>query len=362
MTQADHQPPINDLVTRLSDAEGGSAAEGKQEQLSALLAALNGAVTLEFATIPPYLTALWTIRDERHPIANSLRNILQEEMLHLALVCNMLASIGGEPQISDAAPAYPGKLPLGVHPELTVPLGRFSQTVLSVFMEIERPEHIDPDHQIGSDHVAIDDHEDFTIGQLYGKILAAFRELDPEFSQDRQVTGPLSWIPILTLDDVEKAIDIIERQGEGSVGKPEERRGHLAHYYRFAEMFHLRRMEKSLGGDWEFGTAIAFDFDKDVLPVADVPAGGHRPDPDAEPDAYHLLRQFNLTYSKLLDYLQATWSGPSGQAMILKALEAMFDLEKFAKPLMQIPIPGGSGNYGPDFCYIPLADRKMSHD
>lgn len=357
MTDPQQPPPIETLVTRLADAEGAGSTAEKDEQRRALLAALNGAVTLEFATIPPYLTALWTIRDERHPLANSLRNILQEEMLHLALVCNMLASIGGEPQISRAAPAYPGKLPLGVHPELTVPLGRFSRPMLEVFMEIERPEHVDPDHQMEADDIGIDDHDDFTIGQLYAKILAAFRQLDPEFSQDRQVTGPLSWLPILSLKDVEAAIDIIERQGEGSIGKPEERRGHLAHYYRFAEMFHLQRMERSADGAWAFGTAITFDFEADVWPVANVPAGGYQLDGETETEAHHLLRQFNLTYSKLLDCLQATWSSPSGQAMILKALEAMFDLEKYAKPLMAMQIPGQELNYGPDFRYIPLEER-----
>lgn len=352
MSGSDPRPELTDLVTQLRAAEQPVTSVDKAAQRRAIIDALNGAVMLEFATIPPYLTALWTIRDERHPLANSLRNILQEEMLHLALVCNMLVSIGGHPQISSAAPTYPGTLPLGVHPELTVPLGRFSKPMLQVFMEIERPEYVDPAHE----EAGSDGHSDFTIGQLYGKILAGFRELDPEFSQDRQITGPLSWIPILTLDDVAKAIDIIERQGEGSVGRPEERRGHLAHYWRFAEMHKLQRMEKT-GSDWSFGAAIEFDFDADVWPVAEVPQGGYRLDEAAEPEAFHLLQQFNMTYSKLLDYLQDTWSGENGQAMILLAVEAMFDLEKYAKPLMQIRQPGGQLNYGPDFRYIPLHER-----
>jgi len=347
-------PAIPALVLRLS------AAGDEAEQRRAILDALNGAVTLEFATIPPYLTALWTIKDERHPLANSLRNILQEEMLHLALVCNMLVSIGGAPQISSAAPAYPGKLPLGVHPELTVPLGRFCKPMLQVFMEIERPEHIDPVHEIADEEIGIEDHAEFTIGQLYGSLLSAFRKLDPEFSQDRQVTGPLSWIPILSLDDVGEAINIIERQGEGSVGRPEERRGHLAHYWRFAEMYHLQRLEKDASGTWGLGTPIEFDFDTDVWPVANIPEGGYQLDEAREPEAFHLLRQFNITYSKLLDYLQTTWSGDNGQAMILKAIEAMFELEKYAKPLIQMRRPDCELNYGPDFRYIPLEERQGS--
>jgi rubrerythrin len=326
MTDSAPQPTaLPELVTPLRAAKGPATAADMRR---AIVAALNGAILLEFATIPPYLTALWTIRDERHPLADSLRNILQEEMLHLALVCNMLVSIGGEPKISSAAPTYPGKLPLGVHPELIVPLGRFSKRMLQVFIEIERPKDIAPDEAIAEDEEkGIEDHPEFTIGELYGTILASFRELDPKFSQDRQVTGPLAWIPILSLDDVEKAIDIIERQGEGSIGRPEERRGHLAHYWRFAEMYHLQRLEKGADGKWSFGAAIDFDFDADVWPVADVPEGGYRIDEAAEPDAYHL------------------------------AIEAMFDLEKYAKPLMQIPRPDGRGNYAPDFRYTPPDER-----
>jgi rubrerythrin len=360
MTDSDSQhAELPELVTQLLAAEQPATPADKAVKRDAIVAALNGAVLLEFATIPPYLTALWTIKDERHPLANSLRNILQEEMLHLALVCNMLVSIGGEPQISSAAPTYPGKLPLGVHPELIVPLGRFSKRMLDVFIEIERPKDVAPDEAIleqEQEKQGGEDPPEYTIGQLYGEILASFRALDPEFSQDRQVTGPLAWIPILSLEDVEKAIEIIERQGEGSTGQPEERRGYLAHYWRFAEMRRLQRMEKGADGKWAFGTAIAFDFDADVWPVADVPEGGYQLDAAAEPDAHHLLHQFNIHYSKLLDYLQATWSGPAGQAMILMALEEMFELEKFAKPLMRIARPDGQ-NYSPDFRYLLPNER-----
>ena len=90
--------------------------------------------------------------------------------------------------------------------------------------------------------------------------------------------------------------------------------------------------------------------------MGDVPEGGYRLDAAGEPEAHHLLHQFNIHYSKLLDYLQATWSGPAGQAMILKALEEMFELEKFAKPLMRIRRPDGE-HYSPDFRYLLPNER-----
>ena len=288
-------PKLRELVTMLCAVGTPERPVSKTVQRATLLAALNGAVTLEFATIPTYLLALWTIRDELHPVAKSLRNILQEEMLHMALVCNMLVSLGGTPAINSAVPAYPGHLPLGVHPDLTVPLARFSKETLKIFMEIERPGRTDPKVQLVSGKVEIFDHEDSTIGQLYAKILDAFKALNPEFKQDRQITGPLSWLPILSLADVEAAINIIERQGEGSVGEPEERRGHLAHYFRFAEMFELNKLRQDKKTKkWAFSEPIAFSFQKDVWPMADIPAGGYVIDPSKEQEAHFLHRSFNL--------------------------------------------------------------------
>ena len=89
-------PTVHSLVAGLHKLQSRHARAAniptKAEELKALTNALKGAMTLEFATIPPYLTALWSIKEDLHPIAASLRNIVQEEMLHLALASNMLAA------------------------------------------------------------------------------------------------------------------------------------------------------------------------------------------------------------------------------------------------------------------------------
>ena len=77
---------------RLSKEDAGQARA--QQNLDWLKKSLQAAITLEFATIPPYLSALWSIKDELHPVAKSIREVAQEEMLHMALACNMLASLG----------------------------------------------------------------------------------------------------------------------------------------------------------------------------------------------------------------------------------------------------------------------------
>jgi rubrerythrin len=72
-------------------------------RLALLKDSLQVCIDLEFGTIPIYLAALWSIKDNLDPVAKSIRHIVQEEMLHLALVCNLLSSIGGDPKIYDTS-------------------------------------------------------------------------------------------------------------------------------------------------------------------------------------------------------------------------------------------------------------------
>src|SRR5436190_1750680 len=94
-----------------------------------LLAALQQAIQLEHATIPTYLYALYSIKpDSNKKIQQVLLSVVTEEMLHMALACNMLNAIGGSPVIDQPQfiPHYPGPLPGADENYLSGPLGRFS--------------------------------------------------------------------------------------------------------------------------------------------------------------------------------------------------------------------------------------------
>lgn len=110
----------------------------------ALREALQTAVELEHATIPTYLYALYSIEPGTNAeIASLLLSIVIEEMMHMALACNILNAIGGSPEIDKPGfiPTYPGHLPGAVEESLIVPLAPLSQDlVLKVFMVIEEPE------------------------------------------------------------------------------------------------------------------------------------------------------------------------------------------------------------------------------
>ena len=105
--------------------------------------ALQIAIELEHATLPPYLCALYSIKPGfNQEVATLIRSVVLEEMLHMALACNILIAIGGQPSIGKPGfvPRYPGPLPGGVRGDLTVRLRRCSiAQIHDVFLSIEEP-------------------------------------------------------------------------------------------------------------------------------------------------------------------------------------------------------------------------------
>eukprot|EP00795_Rhopilema_esculentum_P016980 gene16980-8483_t len=105
---------------------------------------LQNAVELEHATIPPYLTALWSIRDGyNRQVYRIIKVIIRQEMLHMALAANVLNAVGGHPSLNHSTfiPQYPSNLPGGVEPDLIVPLEKLSpELIKNVFMRIEKPD------------------------------------------------------------------------------------------------------------------------------------------------------------------------------------------------------------------------------
>jgi hypothetical protein len=113
---------------------------------------LQIAIKLELATIPPYLCAYWSI-DEDKPgyIKRRLQRIVNEEMRHLGLACNLLGAFHHSPDGISAdvlpilnepgfVPTYPGPLPGGVHPGLIVSLSQLTKDQIGTqFMQIEFP-------------------------------------------------------------------------------------------------------------------------------------------------------------------------------------------------------------------------------
>jgi hypothetical protein len=322
-----------------------------QHNLSWLGHSLQAAIKLELSTLPPYLCAMWSIKDQSGAVYDLINSIVLEEMLHMGLACNMLTTIGGTPHINTNVPTYPGPLPGGVRPELTVYLAGLSKDYLkNVLMEIEYPE---------SGPVALTLGELYpTIGAFYDEILAAFKKLPlTTITGERQLTGTIGGKQLYAIEQladidktlavIEKAINEIKQQGEGTSQSPQapDFGNELAHYYKYAEIWHgdmlIKKDEK-----WQYvGEKIPFP---DVFPMMPIPIGGYL---DMSVAAKNALRAFDTQYTRVLNSLQTAWDEGS-QSDLGKAIGAMFGLQPLANALMEIPLPDGSGVYGPDFKLI----------
>jgi rubrerythrin len=303
-----------------------------------LRSALHVAVALELAAIPPYLCGWWSVKDRGSEVARLIRRIVGDEMYHLGIVCNLLVALGDRPRIKAAAPVYPGPLPGGVRAGVTVYLSGLTKSfVRDVMMAIEAPE----------ESLAHGAHTSPTVGEFYGDMLKAFRAVEPELSARGQLTAYISsdeLHSVETLDDVERAIEIIREQGEGTASSPSDsfQDDHPAHYYAFGEIYYGRELRETDDG-WRFvGAPVPFP---EVRPMAPVPVGGW-PYPPAH--VQRLLYCFDAAYSTVLDTLDAAWSG-GGPRSLGAAIHVMRGLEGPAVELMETKIPYVPGTYGPQF-------------
>jgi hypothetical protein len=333
--------------TRAAPAHGSVArllaVPGEQRDLPWIQDALQTALALELATIPPYLCGWWSIRDRSSAPARLIQEIVHDEMFHMALVCNMLVAVGGRPRVVEAAMAYPSRLPGGVRQDLTVYLGGLSRdSVRDVMMGIERPEK-PMTRGAGAP----------SIGAFYAALTAAFEEVDPPLSADgqlRQRIGADLLEPVGRLSDVARAVETIREQGEGTTVSPDSAVGRsmLGHYYAFGEIYN-ERLLRQVDGAWEYsGDPLPFP---DVRPMAVVPAGGW---PSPARAVRRLLDQCDAHYTTVLTELEAAWDG-GGHRALGRAIGAMRSLERPATRLMDIPVPGTEQTYGPQFRPAPPA-------
>jgi hypothetical protein len=101
---------------------------------------LQTAILIEHSTIPPYLTALYSIKDGTNAAASQIiRSVAVEEMLHMIMVCNVMNAVSIQPSVNRPQnyPTYPMKLPMNV--DFFVGLETFSTNSIATFIAIESP-------------------------------------------------------------------------------------------------------------------------------------------------------------------------------------------------------------------------------
>lgn len=317
---------------------------------------LQNAIELEHSTIPPYLTAMLSLRTGTNvDIARQIREIVIEEMLHMTIAANILIAIGGSPAINkrDFIPKYPGPLPMNIG-DLTVGIEAFSiELVKNTFMAIEEPENPIP---IKTPEAALAAPEYATIGQFYDAIKDQIKALGPSIFVkpdappqvvDCQWFAPNRLFPISDPETACAAIDLIKVEGEGTAESPFQSPGDPAHYYRFGEIAAGRRIIKTRDGFAYGGAPILFDPSgvwplKPNCKIADFAPGTQ---------ARTRIEAFAYNYSALLNSLHNTFNGTPEQ--LDTAIGIMYDLRVCAVALMETDIGDDRGQtVGPSFEYI----------
>ncbi len=324
-----------------------------------LRTALQNAIALEHSTIPPYLTALLTLRgtsDSVQYAQSEISEVIQEEMLHMTLACNILNAIGGRPMIADAGfiPTYPGPLPMGVAGDLDVGLRRYSKALIeNTFMKIEEPEEILPIPTLPS---LADAAPSITIGQFYAGIRARIAGHPELFTggAELQVEGHLDGdFPVTDVDTAIKAIDTIVEQGEGTPKSPLDLQHDVAHFYSFQQFSKGMHIVNDGSSPVHFDPdqPIAIDDDADVVAMVDDPPLVTYAAADAH--AEELSAKADVLYSDMLRLLHRAFNGEG--TLVGRAVGKMFGLQSAIEDLLQVKLTDGpfAGQFaGPRFRFV----------
>jgi CDGSH-type Zn-finger protein/truncated hemoglobin YjbI len=383
------QGPLAQLIA----TRGGRAAPEAPfviEHREALIYMLCQAAELEHGIMCQYLFAAFSLKqaaDEglsEAELAATARwrkqvsTVATQEMLHLALVHNLLSAIGAAPHFARPnLPAPASHYPAGVQ----LALLPFGEEALQHFMFLERPEGMDLADAAGlaamgraqpqlSERDIVPRGQDFaTVGHLYRSIEQGFAHLTGKYSESWLFVGPpraqatqaqFGWpelIPVTDLASAQRAIEEILEQGEGPRGHWEN-----AHFGQFVRILD------------EYGELRAAN--PAFEPVRPVVAANVRPperDPSlpliSNPLTARVTDLFNVAYEILLQIFERFFAHTEESDAQLKTLaDATIALMiQVIKPLgdliTTLPVgedqPGRTA--GPSFELFYESDYLMPH-
>jgi hypothetical protein len=326
------------------------------------------AIQLEHATIPPYLTAMYSIHTGTNKDAyDLLRVIAVEEMLHLTLSANILNAIGGKPDLTahDFVPDYPAFLPDG-EKTFKVSLEKFSEDAIDTFLNIERPprKHKSKQRLFNNDLLKITREKEvlipafydkkgkefhyYSIGEFYNAISEGLSKVAEKIGEDKlfsgehnkQITeeyyysGGGKIIPVYKLDDAIAAIQLISEQGEGHDGGIYDNEGELSHYYRFQQ---IKLKQYYLNGD-EAGKPTGGPLEIDMDAVYPIKTNAKISDYRVGSELYKAAVGFNVFYTNFLQQLTKAYDGDPKS--LIQAVGGMFKIKEMSYELMRNPILG----------------------
>ncbi|MGY5811057.1 ferritin-like domain-containing protein [Rhizobium sp. LEGMi198b] len=350
--------------------------------LHALKEHLYAAMQLEHATIPPYLTALYSIKPGTNVDAvQVIRVVAVEEMLHLTVAANLLNAIGGSPDLTKPGfvPSYPAHLPDG-ETDFKVSLASFSKETLAIFKKIERP-RLAPGSQklvkrlyrgsvsVLASYPGASDMQYYSIGDFYAAIEDGFERLEKEANaagktifigdRKRQVTSEYYYsgggelFPVIDIESARSAIRLVMEQGEGAGGGIYDHERELAHYYRFDELDRERYYQPEDRPGHPTGPTFSVDWQavypvKPDLKLSDI-------DGNKSPELYEAALSFNQTYVEFLEQLTLAFNGQP--QLLLQAVPRMFEFRNLMGDLIRNPLPNHPGQYA--MATFEIGDKEL---
>lgn len=295
---------------------------------------LYAAAQVELSTIPLYLFSLYSIKVSGHSqwsaprgVLRSMTGIAIEEMLHLALVRNLMVAIGHGDRIKfydeKFIPKYPS---LMLHRyndkdeeghEIMLELQRLSTKHVKSFRRVEMPEKVDPN---ASAFTANPERvgQYASLGEFYRAIELGFVRLEKKITWDldnvRKQYSRGFWnefghgkpIRVYDLTTALAALELIIDQGEGSVEDHKRTptgpgMEDFTHYEKFRR---IERGEEGIGaGDGSAKHEIGIDHPDVTWPVIPNPKIGKMKDPGIQ----SLMKLFNAAYCYTLCLLDETY-------------------------------------------------------
>lgn len=348
---------------------------------------LQSALELEFATIPTYLSAAFSLypSSSNEKIYDLILRVAIEEMLHMSAVANLMNAIGVAPNIVAAVPKFPCTLNILKDP-LTLNLGSFSFDLIEdLFMRIEAPEK--PIHY----KVLAMAARPKTIGQFYAGIIDIIqRDIIPDLfknaerdrykqvevkslfnksiayasNQDSNKYPLKSDIDFMITDKASavRHLSWIVDQGEGeSEIDPLTLEGLPGHFYRFESIVRLRYLVKDANAVKEYS------FSGGDLPLE--PAGVHEFDANAKASDYanhqavmQEMSFFNDDYTSMVNSLETAFNcprpeeKPQAEAAYQEALGLMRNLQDMANLIIRAAtIAGVKGGIPFEYTGSPIA-------
>ena len=314
------QPDVDYRPVRVND----------REQLIYLL---TEAAEIEHGLMCSYLYAAWSLKRTQDEGLNEaqldavnrwhdvIHGVAMEEMLHLALVSNLLMSLGSPPHFS--RPNFP--IPSGYHPSSVVArLTPFTRATADHFVYLERPEGVylpqahgfeSPPYERGEARTRLTPTaEEFdTVGHLYRGIEDGFRMLASELGERRLFVGdpacqldnavlPFEGLHAVTsLDSAIAAILTIIEQGEG--GRHDAEKSHYMQFCAIRDEYDA--LVKQDAGFRPY-RAVATD------PVMFAPIAGRGNVHVSGRSASLVLDLANASYGLMLRLLASRFSLPGG--------------------------------------------------